>query len=150
MTRTFTASVLVLAIALTGMTATPLRAGNNNDLGRFVAGAIILFSLSKAIEGNKRNRASVSRDPHYPTIYPLPKPERVKKRLPSECFFRLRTDRGTRGVYGKICLGEIMRRADRLPRACQDTVRVRYGRRADVYSASCLREHGYRVVSRRN
>ena len=61
----------------------------------------------------------------------------------------MRTDRGTRGVYGKLCLNEIMRRADRLPQACADTIRVRYGRRAQVYGANCLREHGYRDTSNR-
>ncbi|MEE9387097.1 MAG: hypothetical protein V3U96_00680 [Paracoccaceae bacterium] len=146
MTHRLTASALALSIAFSGLSVTPVQAGNNNDLGRLVAGAIVLFAIGKAIEDNNRdrNRAGIS-----PAPQPVKKPKRVKRHVPDECYFQLRTDRGSRGVYGKTCLSEMMRHADRLPQSCADTVRVRYGRNAEVYSAQCLKDHGYQVASNR-
>lgn len=146
MIKTFTASILALSIAFTSVSAVPAQAGKNDDLGRLFAGAVTLFIISKAIENNKKSNrplATVTQRRHkHP---PLPTRQFVRY-LPEQCFFRVRTRRSARGVYGKICLREFMRRVDWLPQACQDTIRVRYGRRADVYDAECLRRRGYQVA----
>ena len=147
MTRTITASVLALSIAMTSLTASPAAAGNNNDVGRLLAGAITLFIIGKAIEDSRRPRASVNRAPNKPVTYPTTNPQRVNKRLPEQCFFRVRSPNGPRGVYGKICLSETLRRANRLPQNCRETVRVRNGLRSEVFGAQCLRNHGYRTAS---
>ena len=151
MTKKLTATALALSIALTSITA-PAHAGNNDDLNRFIAGAITLFILSKAAENNKTSRRQTSRSTYNPAPKP-PKPPkrppRFNKRLPAECFFRMRSAEGSRGVYGKICLEETMRHAKRLPAVCEDTVRVRYGLRSEVYDSKCLSDRGYRVEARR-
>ncbi|MGR3662287.1 MAG: hypothetical protein ACU0CA_14070 [Paracoccaceae bacterium] len=72
---------------------------------------------------------------------------KINKNLPGSCFFNLRTPYGPRGVYGKKCLNETMRNANRLPIACHDNVNIRHGRRSQVFGARCLRNHGYRTSS---
>jgi hypothetical protein len=151
MTRTITATVLALTIGLTSLTATPVQAGNR-DIERFAAGALTLFIIGAAIENNKKKRRQIaaqqtSRSNQNPVVRPSYNnrrhDRRISRRLPEECFFRIRTNDGKRGVYGRTCLRETMRRADRLPQACADTIRVRHGRRAQVYGARCLRSNGY-------
>ncbi|MEE9429333.1 MAG: hypothetical protein V3V25_14420 [Paracoccaceae bacterium] len=147
MTRTITASILALSIGFSSLSVTPAHAGNNNDLGRFVAGALVLFAIGKAIEGSNRPRTNVTRAPSNPKPYPITTPQRTNKRLPEQCFFRVRSPNGPRGVYGKICLGETLHRADRLPQNCRETVRVRNGLRSEVFGAQCLRNYGYRTAT---
>lgn len=144
MIKTFTASILALSIAITSVSTVPVQAGNRDDLGRLFAGAVALIIIGKAIQdGNRSNRlqAIVSQRRH-----PQNRKRQFGRFLPAQCFFRVRTRRGARGVYGKTCLREFMRRVDWLPQACQDTIRVRHGRRAQVYDAQCLRSRGYQVA----
>lgn len=148
MTKKLTASALALSVALTSISA-PAQAGKNDDLNRFIVGAIGLFIIAKAVENNKKSRRQTSRSTYNPTPTPPKQPPRFNRRLPSECFFRMRTANGPRGVYGKICLEETMRHAKRLPARCEDTVRVRYGLRSEIYDAKCLRRNGFRDVARR-
>ena len=149
MTRTLTASVLALSLALTSLSATPALADRNKDINRFIAGAITLMIVSKALENNRRSGSVTSRNPGYPIYKPGKNHRRASKSLPYECYFNLRTERGNRGVFGKTCLREFLPKARRLPRVCEDTVRIRYGRRADIYDAKCLRKLGWIVEARR-
>ncbi len=148
MTKKLTATVLALSIALTSISA-PAQAGKNDDLNRIIVGAIALFILSKAVENNKNSRRQTSRSTYNPAPKPPKRPPQFNKRLPNECFFRMRTANGSRGVYGKICLEETMRHAKRLPAVCRDTVRVRFGLRSEIYDSKCLSDRGYRVEARR-
>ena len=72
--------------------------------------------------------------------------KRLRYSLPGECLFNIRTRNGERAVFGTLCLKETTSFVNRLPSDCQDRIRVRYGRRADVYDAKCLRERGYQVA----
>lgn len=148
MTKKLTATALALSIALTSIAA-PAQAGKNDDLNRLIVGAIGLFIIAKAVENNKNARRQTSRSTYNPAPPPPKQPPRINKRLPGECFFRMRTADGPRGVYGKICLEETMRHAKRLPAVCEDTVRVRYGLRSEIYDSKCLSDRGYRVEARR-
>ena len=145
MTRTFTASILALSIAITSLSPVPAQAGNRDDLGRLFAGAVTLFIISKAIENrNKPNRpfATVTQRRHK---HPPKRTRQFVRFLPEQCFFRIRTRFGPQGVYGKKCLREFIR-LDRLPRVCADTIHARYGRRVEVYDAQCLRRRGFQVA----
>jgi hypothetical protein len=147
MTRPLMASVLALSIAMTSMTALPARAGNNDNFGNFLAGAIAAIIISKALEQNQA--ATRRRNPPIqvtPPPRPRPRPPVYKIRgiLPSDCFFTKRTSKGRRGLYGATCLNETMRRPERLPRACRTSVSIRGGRRASVYDAKCLQNRGFR------
>lgn len=74
---------------------------------------------------------------------------RANRDLPSGCFFNISGRHGQRGVFGKRCLNDKMAQVSRLPGACLETVRIRYGKPASVYGATCLREYGYRIAARR-
>ena len=148
MTRKMMASVLALSLALTSAGSVPARAGSGDEVGRFIAGAVTLFIIGKALEQSiQRKSPSVSQAPiKVPPVFQAPARNQSNFRgyLPNECFFKVKTASGRRGVYGKTCLQTVMYRPQRLPRVCLDTVRVRYGRPADVYDAKCLRQRGFR------
>ena len=158
MTKTFTASLLALSIAITSISAVPA-AADNKDLGRILAGAATLFILSQALENNSKKKATPKVTQHKPAkkYYPprrFPpkqvKPSKQHFRLPAECAFPVRTRHGgTRKVFGKHCLEENARIPRLLPRVCEEEIRIRYGRTASVYDASCLMDRGYRVEGRR-
>ena len=166
MIKTLTATVLATSIALTGLTAPPAQAAND-DFGKLLAGVATLFIIGKAIESNSKPRASVTTNrstgsrPQTRTRTndwgyddrrwqkPGRHKRQVRRSLPAECLFRVRTRDGRRAVFGERCLDNRYRAAFRLPEACKDTVRTRNGRRS-VYGASCLRSHGYRVEARRH
>ncbi|MBV1902768.1 MAG: hypothetical protein KUG58_03940 [Marinosulfonomonas sp.] len=151
MTRIITSSILAASIIFGSFSVSPAQAGNK-DVGRILAGALTLAIIAKVIEDNKSSRrnnsgAAVSKNYYGPT--PLPGPVRMKRlrhSLPGECLFNVRTKNGKRAVFGKLCLRETTRFVNRLPSACEDRIRVRYGRRADVYDAKCLRKRGYQVA----
>lgn len=147
MKRSIIASLMALSLAVTPMAAAPARAAND-DLGRTLAGVITFMIFAHALDdtlSGKNRKATTSR--RY-----TPAPSRVYRQfyLPARCYFRINTPRGPRAVYGKTCLQEFMYHAERLPRACERTVHVRYGRSAKVYDAQCLRQRGYRVEAWRH
>jgi len=137
MTRTLTAAAVALALALSPVAAAPARAGSNQDVGRFIAGAITLMIFSKALSDTLEGKVGKNRVP------PKKRKVRFSRFLPAQCLFDINTRKGPVGVYGKTCLNELMYNAKRLPQRCERTIRTRYGRRAKVYEASCLRRNGY-------
>ena len=151
MPRFLTASILVASIAFSSISVSPAQAGNK-EVGRILAGALTLAIIASVINDNKSSRrantkAAVSKNNYGPA--PISGPERhrrLRRTLPAECLFNVRTRNEERAVFGKICLNEVMRYANRLPSACEDTVRVRYGRKAKVFDAKCLRNRGYQVA----
>ena len=145
MIKKFTASILAFSIAFTSVSAVSAQAGNRDDLGRLFAGAVTLFIISKAIQNNNissRPVATVTQRRHRHT---QERRRQFGRFLPEQCFFRIRTRFGPQGVYGKKCLREFIR-LDRLPRVCAETIRVRHGRRAEVYDAQCLSRRGFQVA----
>lgn len=152
MTRKLIAPILAVSIALTSIGAAPLQAKSRDDqLGQFIAGAIALMIIGKAIEGNKRSqRTRPVATPAPPRVTrPAPPPRRVKV-LPADCFFKVQDRFGDRGVYGERCLKDTLRhrQARKLPEQCEDNVRIRHGRRSNVYDARCLFQHGYKRENR--
>lgn len=78
---------------------------------------------------------------HQPPVY-LP-PVAFKGFLPSECQFDVRRGEKSRSVYSKLCLSELMVRAELVPEVCEDRVTTSNGRRTQVYDSICLLERGY-------
>ncbi len=166
MTRTLSASVLALTVAFSGLAAAPAKA-SHKDIGRILVGAAAIAMIAKAVDNNKkRNRVVVAppkaAPPHYhppkrpvhvphpprpqPPLYQPPiyqPPVTFKGFLPSECGFDVRRGNKKRGVYSKICLSELMVRAQTLPAVCEDRVTTSTGRRTQVYDAICLNDRGY-------
>jgi hypothetical protein len=50
-------------------------------------------------------------------------------------------------MFGRKCLNNNYRHADRLPRQCLDVVRTDRGQRRG-YEARCMRQNGYRLAHR--
>lgn len=161
--RSFIAVIVAAALAVTGLTGTPARAGND-DVAKWIAGAVALGLLGAAIsEENKRDRRrdqAVTR--HQPKAFghagQAPRfyghtgntrshvVKRADRRLlPRSCRVRLRTARGDIPGFGRRCLLRSYAHFNALPHAC--------ARRADghrgrvIYAAPCLRRHGFGVAA---
>ena len=173
MTRTLTASVLAVSIAFGGMTAAPAQAGNKDIGRIIVGAGVIALIAKAVKDNNSRRRVVVSTKtapPHYhPPKPPVhkphpPKPQPVympvyqspvyqppayqppvafKGFLPSECQFDVRRGEKSRSVYSKLCLSELMVRAELVPEVCEDRVTTSNGRRTQIYDTICLQERGY-------
>lgn len=165
MTRIITTALLAISLTFTSISAVPARAAtNSNDLGAAAFGAFALIILGSIIRNNGLKSKGKGSSPsdmffppskkppkHPPKNHPKKPPHKsvVKRVLPGSCLFSLRGQNGTRGVYSKQCLNDEMRNVAQLPRTCQETVRIPFGRRAEVYGATCLNRHGYRMASNR-
>ncbi len=138
MSRKFITGVLAVALTLTTLTAAPARAGDADDVARFVGAATTLFILGKIIESRRDddgNRGHRPRAGHH-----------GKPPLPSGCIWRVGHDRH-RAVMGQYCLHQHYRASSRLPGACK--VRVWYrGENRNAFGLRCLQNHGYRVAGR--
>lgn len=140
-----TASLFVF----TAVATQPARAGND-DLGKIAAGVVTLFIFGKAIhEMGKKRKIQVTRRPS-PPVPPAPinsvpgfNPDKSRL-LPFACYFKATGRKGQFGAFGYECLQDRVRMPNRLPDKCLRTVPVTHGSRALVYTAQCLRNHGYR------
>ena len=141
MKRKLTASIVAISITLSSISAAPAQARNGDQFGQFIAGAIAILIFREIIEngGNPAARPPVGK----------PRKPKINKKLSAECYFKVRDRSGKRGVYGKRCLLDTMRHARKLPEQCETRVRIRQGKRANVYDARCLRYHGYKSEVRR-
>ena len=149
--------MLAIILAFSTVTAAPVQAAQGVDLNKLIGGAIALFIIGNAIENNKSKAKAAntqntparqnhdSRDRQDARI----KASRQHYELPAGCEFSVRTRRGEQDVFGKYCLEQYARLPNLLPQRCEDTVRIRNGRRADVYDAECLFARGYRVANTR-
>lgn len=70
--------------------------------------------------------------------------EHRHKVLPTECSFFLARGYREAEVYGADCLENNVTKAKWLPSVCERQVRIRHGKRARVYDAECLHDHGWR------
>lgn len=168
MSRKFISLVLAAAVAVTGLAAAPARA-DEKDFARALAGIAALAIIAKALDEKSdrdrarrddayRQRETIPRDNHVgrgygyghrdDRLHPRPLPDRVsRKTLPGQCLFSVNTRKGERYVFGKRCLNHSYAHAHQLPRSCETRLRGE-GKGRDVYSAGCLREHGYTLARR--
>ena len=172
MARKFIASVLVAAVAITGLSVAPARA-DIRDLAQAAAGiaavAIIANQINKSRDRGKESLSSRShsgqfgspqyKQPHYTNpkqgfgsknvIQPRPLPDRVARRaLPSACVMTLADQRGRPvSVLGERCLQSNYRDARNLPRSCSVDVRAQRNW-SRAYDATCLQRAGYTIARR--
>lgn len=135
------ALALSAALALPAFTA-PARAGNDEDIARFLAGVATLFVIGKAIEMHqddahdrkkkkkkkKRRKNGDSSKPH------------LKRILPGQCL----KNRGGYRMMAAGCLKRNYGNTDHLPRACYTRIFTQDGPRKG-YEPRCLRERGYLI-----
>lgn len=161
--RQFIATIAAVAIAITGFSAAPARAGND-ELATALAVILGLAVVGTAI--NKRNDDRKARQPVYQQpqkpraqprhvqpqrghIQPRPLPRQVnRKLLPQRCLFNLQTERG-RNIqgFGQRCLNRNYQFTNSLPQQCSRRVWTRNGW-GYAYGARCLDKFGYQLARR--
>ena len=133
--RKFIATILAASVAVTGLTAAPARAGND-DIAKVLLGATALVVIGSAIaQGSERNRPVIYRN--------APRPKGVTHN------HRYKAPVRHRNTYAparhRHVHGHAPRRAQHsrhrvvLPKAC----RISNSGRRTVYSARCLERRGY-------
>lgn len=145
MTKRLIGIFLASSLFMTSFAAAPARAASEQDVARFLAGAVTLYILGQAVTQNKKSKATTSNNASI-TAGKQNKYRKkpLRKTLPAECRFNVRTKNGTRAVFGERCLENRLHNVHRLPDRCEFTIQTRRGKR-DVYGARCLRRAGYRV-----
>ena len=159
--RQFIATIAALAIAITGISAVPARAGDN-DVAAAIAVLLGLAVVGTAI--NKRNDDKKARQHVYTSkpnvtprqfkprksyIAPRPLPRQVnRKLLPQRCLQNLRNAKGrTIQAFGQRCLNRHYEFSNSLPQQCGRRVWNDRGA-AYGFAARCLNKHGYQLARR--
>ncbi|MFL4469605.1 hypothetical protein ACERZ8_06895 [Tateyamaria armeniaca] len=157
--RQFIATIAAVAIAITGFSAAPARAGDD-ELAAALAVILGLAVVGTAI--NKRNDEKKARqqvhNPHakprhiqrkHGYVQPRPLPRQVnRKLLPQRCLYNLQTQNG-RNIqgFGQRCLNRHYHFTNSLPQQCGRRVWTRNGT-GYAYAARCLNKHGYQLARR--
>ncbi len=149
LSRTLTASVLTLAIAFSGLsaTATPASAnGHRTSQGAQVAavlgGLLLLYGVSQAgrNNGNRRNDPAIQQ-PQVRPQHP-PRPRYNTRVAPAQCFVQGgQGNRRYRG-YDYNCMLDSVRNARALPQNCLRNVWTNRGQRT-IYGGRCLANNGW-------
>ena len=159
--RHFIGTIAAIAITITGFSAVPARAGDD-DLAAALAvilGLAVVGTAIKKRDDIKKARRQVHTHtpkaqpqhvkPHRGHIQPRPLPKRVnRKLLPQRCLFNLETLNGrTIPAFGQRCLNRNYQFTDALPDQCGRRVWTRNGT-GYAYSARCLTKEGYQLARR--
>jgi hypothetical protein len=155
------APALALALVFAGAAA-PARAASEEDVARFLAGAITLAIIGKVIsDANDRDKAKAPiyqehrqrQQTHRPRDYRFTGTYRPgagagtgghrERVLPASCLRVIDTDHGQRRAVGAPCLQRNGVNTARLPDRCEGSVRTPRGR-VDAWGAGCLTRAGYR------
>ena len=168
--RQFIAAVITAAIVITGFSAAPARAGQN-DLAKALAalaGLAVLGAVIKTVrDDDKKARPQREvrrtepvhrfgldeRNPRHGRfehreVKPRPLPRRVhRKLLPQQCLHSV-ADKGRRlRVFGQRCLERHYMHVKKLPRKCER--RYSFERATHRgYDARCLSGKGYKLARR--
>ncbi|WP_415919208.1 hypothetical protein [Tateyamaria sp. SN6-1] len=144
--KQFIAAIAAAAIAITGFSAAPARAGDDEAAAAIAAilGLAVIGAVIADKRKDKKHRESVIVHPRPPK----PVPPRVgRKLLPQHCLRSFRTDRGHRQIFGQRCLHRSYDHVHSLPRKCHREFYTDRGWRQG-YAARCLDRHGYQLARR--
>ncbi|MEO9576547.1 MAG: hypothetical protein ABJ263_19830 [Tateyamaria sp.] len=159
--RQFIGTIAAIAIAITGFSAVPARAGND-DLAAALAVILGLAVVGTAINKRKDDKKARQKayapkpkvqprhvQPHRGHIQPRPLPRQVnRKLLPQRCLFNVETQNGRSiQAFGQRCLNRNYQFTNSLPNQCGRRVRTRNGA-GYAYSARCLNKQGYQLARR--
>lgn len=159
--RHFIAIVVTSAIAITGFSAAPARAGQddvNKALAALAGLAVLGVVIHNVREDDKKSKPRVIDRRYGPDDRfreevrrgekPRPLPRRAnRKLLPQQCLRSVETREGRMHVFGQRCLERNYRFADSLPRKCEQKFRTDRGKRMG-YGARCLSRRGYALARR--
>ena len=146
MHRKFIALIVATAIAITGFSAAPARAGEAEKILGGLA-AIALFGAAVHHYEKKKKRDRVARqNNHYQPVAPRPLPPRISRYdLPAQCLKQMRGYPGNQPLLKPKCLQKHYTHANSLPQFCR--ISFWNGQRnKQAYEPRCLRQQGYRVV----
>lgn len=152
MSRKFITGVVAISALIATLSASPVRAGDSEDVAKFLGAAATLFIIGKAIQHENKKREK----PKVRHVEPLPRlvgprerdnvrhPQTRKPALPRACLREVR-GANTKYVMGRRCLERNNIAAHRLPNACKINVQGNRGVRS-VYAVRCLRHKGYTLA----
>lgn len=159
--RQFIATIAAVAIAITGFSAVPARAGND-DLGKALAAlaglAVLGVVIKNARDDDKRQSHPPRNDVYghgygsgrddFDGVRPRPLPHRAnQKLLPQQCLRSVNSWEGRQRVFGQRCLERNYNFTQRLPRECLRRFQTDRGRGIG-YEARCLSHYGYELARR--
>lgn len=141
--KTFIASVLSLALVVTGFSAPRARAMDEDAIAAILFGVTALAIIGAVVSEEKTS-------PRRPVSKPVT-PKKIKKRqswLPQHCSstFPNRHGRVVQG-YGARCLEQTQYPTNRLPQNCKTRIKNHNKSRA-VFRTNCLHRNGYKVTWR--
>lgn len=156
--KTFIATVAAVAIAITGLTAAPARAGDNERAAALAAilGLALVGAVLADRKSDKKKKAKAKKkveryesDRIYRTgPRPRPLPPRVsRKLLPQDCLRSVRAERGQARIFDQRCLNRRYNYVRSLPNKCHREVYTDRGWRQG-YGVRCLHRHGYQLARR--
>ena len=137
-TKTLSAGVLSLTLALTALSPTTAAAQVSDEDA--IAGILALLFIGAAVH-HSRN----SNDRLAPAVEPTRQPRNWRV-LPEECLRSVDTRRGNSvRMFTQRCLTNNYNFTNRLPQECHVRVRTDNGQRRQGYSAQCMRNAGFRT-----
>lgn len=142
MSRKFISSILIAAIAATGLSVSAAPAQANDDLAKFLVGATALIIIGSALAGDDNPPKKVTQ-PAKPK--PAHKTKKNRKLLPSKCLRVHQTYNGKMRMMGGKCLQNNYRHTQLLPNQCRTRIHTYNGPRRG-YQMRCLRNHGFRIA----
>lgn len=145
LSRTMTAGLLAVTLALTGIAASTSPAaatGRNNgaDAAAVLGGLLLLYGLSQA--GRNHGSRNYTSRGNPPVIYQPPRPQPVQRVAPARCFIQGHDGNGRYRGYRQRCMQNHARNAHLLPQNCLRRVWTPNGQRR-IYRARCLRNNGW-------
>lgn len=145
--KTFIASVLSIALIITGISAPRAQAMDEDAIAALLFGVTALAVIGAAVADEKKSKPAPVSKPVEPKRV-KPKAKKQKAWLPSHCARRFETKRGEviQG-YGQRCLFRAQYPAYRLPEKCYFKAKGE-NRRMAGYRSRCLNRNGYKVVWR--
>ena len=151
-TPKFAAGLVALSLAISGVSAVPARA-SDQDVARIIGGLATLFIVGKAIEHSKSKSKRTSTEKR--TIddsgtHPRRDVDRFGRtnafEIPNACVVSVRgRHERIQTVAMESCVMRERRSAVPLPRACETRVNTKRGR-MEAYDVGCLNNFGYRVT----
>lgn len=148
MSRKFIATIVAAAITVTGISAAPARAADQDDVAKLLFGAAAIYMISRAVKDDHSRVSSTS--PRRPELVrPRPLPWRAHRfdPIPAQCLKHHETRKGTVRMIGQRCLQKRYRHVSYLPQKCHFKVRTYNGKRAG-YKPGCLRKKGFVLAHR--
>ena len=146
MMKTLSAAALSLTLGLTSLGATATPAQANDDLAKFLFGALAIGIIAHGI-----NEANANSTAHQPQVA-HPQPQRPHRpvitpnravHIPASCERQVQIENRVRNAYGAPCLRRNNVPLDRIASCAREgTIN---GRPLTYYTKACLRRAGHRV-----